>query len=102
MKPRQIHFAEALELSKIEDADFYPFAIINDDGIVNIEGFIAHYAKTPKKHVFRAWADKAESAAVDLLGGFNAIIEMRGAQTYNRRPATLKFEEYCFNWFINQ
>ena len=101
MKNRTITFAEALKISSIDDADFYPFAKLNASGRASLQKFIADYAKNPDKHDIDAWTLDAANAATALLGGWDCSVELDSIHANDKCPHVLKFAQNEFDWYIH-
>lgn len=96
---KTIDFKTAQEIYKNQELDNCPVPAINKKGKGAIKNFLKNYAREENQDIDQ-WCDKSELAAFDLLGEYDALIEIRGFHTVDKHPHVLKLSPDFFDWAI--
>jgi mannosyltransferase OCH1-like enzyme len=99
---KQITEAEAIEAMKNEEADFFPFRVLNEEGKLVIQHWVEEVAKNHHNHDLGAWHSEAERSANDSHVDETVTIEMGRAMTHNGIPDVLRMQNSHFDWMMNE
>lgn len=103
MKITILPFAQAVELNKNVDAEFSPFATLNESGKAKVRAFAdAFYDGLPYNAdaVFSEFEQEAEQ----MLSGYSHIVELRRVNKSGNgfHIDTLHMEPEDYDWSINE